>query len=128
MRSLPLFAVLAYALVCTRASSRTARQVRQSSGGSAHDGLCNEARIPPERGEKKALTRTFFVVRFVRLGREQVMCIEADVEGDTARYVLRSTNAVQLGWMQWASGGSWATARWSSCGRRATPPTAPTPR
>ncbi|KAI0275617.1 hypothetical protein BGY98DRAFT_45327 [Russula aff. rugulosa BPL654] len=47
-----------------------AQQIRQTSGSSAHDSICNKA-----------------------------MCIEANVEGDTARYVLRSTGDQQLGWM-----------------------------
>jgi len=59
-------------ITITGASSfhlRSSQQVRQTSG-SAHDSLC-----------------------------KQVMCIEANVEGDTARYVLRSTGDQQLGWM-----------------------------
>ncbi|KAI0250131.1 hypothetical protein BJV78DRAFT_609685 [Lactifluus subvellereus] len=47
-----------------------AQHARQSSSGSAHDTLCNS-----------------------------MMCIECDVEGDVARYTLRSTGAQKLGWM-----------------------------
>jgi len=63
---------LALLVVSSGATSvhvRLPHRVRQHSG-SAHDRVCNKA-----------------------------MCIEASVEGDTARYVLRSTNDQALGWM-----------------------------
>ncbi|KAH9957987.1 hypothetical protein BJV74DRAFT_873365 [Russula compacta] len=69
MMRLALLALSVIGVGATSVYVREAQQVRQSSG-SAYDSQCNK-----------------------------VMCIEASVEGDTARYILRSTGEQGLGWM-----------------------------